>query len=336
MGTSYNRCYDVHTDLKKVIAAVFSLCQYEQVAHGAGHHLSSVLHHDPKDAVESQKWAYAAGLIFFPALAFPKLSICSAYSRIFGESLINRRVIYALIVLVAVPSIPFFFLSIFQCKPIHVYWTEGRPSQKCHVVDFNMFYVHGGLNIFCDVALMLIVIPRVLELHISNRQKWALVGIVGLGLLVIIAGIVRMTRLFFTLSKPNFDASWDAYDISIWTSTEIYVSLICAAAPGIKPVVSLVLPKLLGSSLGSRTRTTGDGSGGAAPIELHSKMKRVTIGSARTRRNMNESVLDEADGPYAEIGRGVDTESPSPKDVNKARRHTKKLSEILIIQSNAL
>ncbi|OAG00438.1 uncharacterized protein CC84DRAFT_302083 [Paraphaeosphaeria sporulosa] len=320
-----------------VFATAFSTCQYGQVAHGAGHHLGVVLHNDPKDAVESQKWAYAANLILFPALAFPKLSICDAYSRIFGESLMNRRMIYALIVLVAIPNIPFFFLSVFQCTPIHVYWTEGRPFEKCHLIDFKMFYIHGGLNIFCDVALMIIVMPRVLELHVGRRQKWALVGIVGLGSLAVIAGIVRMTRLSLTLSKPNFDASWDAYDVSIWTSTEIYVSLICAAAPGIKPVVSLVLPKLLGSSLGSRARTTtGDGHGGAAPIELHSKMRRATIGSARTRRNTHESILDEADGPYAEVGRGVDTESLGSKEVKPARRHTKKVSEILIIQSNAV
>ncbi|KAJ4344618.1 uncharacterized protein N0V89_012362 [Didymosphaeria variabile] len=327
-------------DLIKVLATAFSICQYGQVAHGAGHHLGVVLHNNPNDAVESQKWAYAANLVLFPALAFPKLSICDAYSRIFGESLINRRLIQGLIILIAVPTIPFFFLSVFQCKPVNVYWTEGRPFAKCQLIDFKMFYIHGGLNIFCDVALMIIVMPRVLELHVSQRQRWALVGIVGLGSLAAIAGVLRMTRLSMTLNKPNFDSSWDAYDVSIWTSAEIYVSLICAAAPGVKPVVSLVLPKLLGTSLGSRTRTTtGDGNtvhGGAAPIELHSKMKRATIGSARTRRNTHESILDEGDGPYTEVGRGLDTESLNSRDGNSERRHTRKGSEILITQSNAL
>jgi hypothetical protein len=322
-----------------VFATAFSICQYGQVAHGAGHHLRVVLQNDPNDAVESQKWAYAANLILFPALAFPKLSICDAYSRIFGESLMNRRMIYCLIVLIAVPNIPFFFLSVFQCKPINVYWTEGRPFEKCSLVDFKMFYTHGGLNIFCDVALMIAVMPRVLELHVSQRQRWALVGIVGLGSLAAIAGVLRMARLSLTLSKPNFDASWDAYDVSIWTSTEIYVSLICAAAPGVKPVVSLVLPKLLGTSLASRTcTTTGDGHtvhGGAGPIELRSKIRRATIGSARTRRNMHDSVLDQGDGPYTEVSMGVDMPSPVPREISHERRHTKKGSEILIIQSNA-
>jgi hypothetical protein len=339
MGKSYNRHQSFCADFKKIFATAFSICQYGQVAHGAGHHLRAVLQKDPNDAVESQKWAYAANLILFPALAFPKLSICNAYSRLFGESLINRRMIYCLIALIAVPNIPFFFLSAFQCKPINVYWTEGRPFEKCKLVDSKMFYTHGGLNIFCDVALMITVMPRILELHISQRQKWALVGIVGLGSLAAIAGILRMARISLTLSKPNFDASWDAYDVSIWTSTEIYVSLICAAAPGVKPVVSLVLPKLLGASLASRSRTTtGDGCtvhDGAKPIELHSKIRRATIGSARTRRNTHDSILDEADGQYTQVGRGVDMPSPVPSEISHEWRHTKKGSKKLIMQFDA-
>lgn len=335
MGTIYLPCHFFALTLKKIFATSYSICQYGEVAHGAGHHIEVVLHNNPNDVVESQKWAYAANLILYPSLVFPKLSICDAYARIFGESLLNRRVIYALIVVVAVPNIPFFFLSVFQCTPIHVFWTEGRPYEKCHLIGFTMFYIHGCLNILCDVALMIIVMPRVLGLHVGRRQKSALVGIVGLGSLAVIAGIIRMSRVSLTLSKPDFDPSWDAYDVSIWTATEIYVSLICAAAPGIKPVVSLVLPKLLGTSLGTSTRSTiRDGHGADAPMKLHSNMRRATIGSAKTRKAPHDSILDEAEGPYAEVGRGVDIESQSSQDVSRWKRHTKKVSEILIIQSN--
>lgn len=301
------------------------------MAHGAGHHLGVVLNNRPSDAVESQKWAYAANLLLFPALAFPKLSICEAYSRIFGEGLINRRMIQGLIVLIAIPNIPFFFLSVFQCKPISVYWTEGRPIEKCHMADYRTFYIHGSINVFVDVALMFIVLPRILELHVSHRQRWALVSIVGLGSLAAVAGIVRMARLTVVFSKPNFDASWDAYDISIWTATEIYVSLICAAAPGIKPVVTLLLPKILGSSLGSSTLYDGE-EGHSAPIELRKTIRRATIGSARTRRNTHDSILDEGEGPYVEFGRGVDRES---KLRGLERLYTRKKSDAFVIQTNA-
>lgn len=323
-----------YTNTQKLFATGCSICQYGEVAHGAGHHLGVVLHNNPNDAVESQKWAYASNLLLFPAFSLPKLSICYAYSRIFGESLINRRMIQGLILLISIPSIPFFFMSVFQCKPINVFWTEGRPPDKCTLLDFKVFYIHGAINVFSDLALMAIVFPRVLELRISPRQKWALFGIVGLGSLAAVAGIVRMSRLSITLSKPNFDASWDAYDLSIWTSTEIYVSLVCAAAPGVKPVVSILLPKILGTSLASRTRTTSEGHEQTAPIELY-KSRRATIGSARTRRNTHDTILDEGDGPYVEVARGVDRHSLESVHEDPERQHARKNSDILIIQTNA-
>jgi hypothetical protein len=261
---------------------------------------------NPQSPVESQKYAFAAQIILFSALAIPKLSICCAYLRIFYTDVRGRRMIQALMVLVVLSIIPFTIEVIFQCKPIHVYWTEGRPASKC-LPDLPGFFVNGSLNIFADAALMAIVLPRVFELQLHKRQRWALVGVISLGTLAIVAGIVRMVRVSLMLEKPNFDPSWDSYDISIWTNTEIYVSLICAAAPGIKPVVARILPKLLGSSLRSRSRTTGPTG---QSIELGSKWRRGTTGGRSTlRRQTSETALASAVGPYTECGRGADAES---------------------------
>jgi hypothetical protein len=207
-------------------------------------------------------------------------------------------------VLLVLSVIPFDIEIIFQCKPIHVYWSEGRPASKC-LDDLPGFFVNGSVNIFADVALMAIVLPRVFELKLHKRQRWALVGVISLGTLAVVAGIVRMIRVSSMLTKADFDPSWDSYDVSIWTTTEIYVSLICAAAPGIKPVVVRMMPKILGSSLRSRTRNTGGPS-----FELGSKWKRSTTGGgSKLQRQTSETALASAVGPYTECGRGADAES---------------------------
>jgi hypothetical protein len=258
---------------------------------------------NPEDPVRSQQYAFAAQILLFPALALSKLSICAAYLRIFYTDIRGRRMIQALIVLLILIIIPFDIEIILQCKPIHVYWTEGRPASKC-LDDLAGLFVNGTLNILADVILMAIVLPRVVELKLHKRQRWALIGIVLLGTLAVVAGIIRMVRVSLMLAKSDFDPSWDSYDISIWTNTEIYVSLICAAAPGIKPVIVRLLPKMLGSSLRSRTRTTG------APIELSSKWKRTTtIGSSKLHRQSSQTALATAEGPYTQCGRGVDADS---------------------------
>jgi hypothetical protein len=88
--------------------------------------------------------------------------------------------------------------------------------------------------------------------------------------------------------------------VSIWTWTEIYVTLICAATPGMKPLISRLLPRLLGTTLRSRTGTTG---GRSNQIELASKMRRSALGTRHSSvlKSNSTANLTSAPGPYAEI-----------------------------------
>ncbi|KAF2630607.1 hypothetical protein BU25DRAFT_407898 [Macroventuria anomochaeta] len=300
-----------------VFCTGYSVCQYGQIDNGAGRHAIATSMENPQAPITSQKYAYAAQIILLPALALSKLSICLTYLRIFYTDKRGRYMIQALMVLLFLLIVPFMFEVAFQCRPIHVYWTEGRPAAKC-LQDLPGFLLSGSLNIVVDVALMAIVLPRVLELQLHQRQKWALTGIVLLGSLAVVAGIVRMVRVSGSITMPNFEPSWDSYDVSIWTSTEIYVSLLCASAPGVKPAVVKILPKLLGSSFSrSRTQTAGRTSTGIE-LGLRSKWKRTTIGSTRiNNRRLSETGLTTADGPYTEVGSGVSARSLSRKSEDR-------------------
>ncbi|KAH5443143.1 hypothetical protein HBI30_230740 [Parastagonospora nodorum] len=249
----------------------WTCCQYGQIRHGAGRYFAAL---EPNDPVMSQKYAYAAQILLFPALALPKLSICCTY--------------LPLMVLLVLLIIPMDIEVILQCRPIHVYWSEGRPPSKC-LDDIAGFFVSGTLNIVVDAALMAIVLPRVMGLKLHRRQRYALMGVVLLGTLAIVAGIIRMVR----------------------TNTEIWVAMICAAAPGIKPVLVKILPKLLGTTLRSRTRTKPSGGATGPSIEMGSKWKRNTRASSHVHAQTSETALASVQGLYTECGRGVDDDSIS-------------------------
>jgi hypothetical protein len=286
----------------------------------------------PNNRLEGLKYSYASQIIVLVAFALPKLSICIAYIRFFLTDDWGRRMVKGLIVILMVPLIPFIVLTIFQCKPINAYWTEGRPGSKCRN-DILGVYINGGLNIFVDIALILIALPRILQLHLKKRQKWALVGVASLGFLAVGAGFIRIIRVTTTVTKKNFDAAWDVYDISIWTSVEVYVSLICASAPGIKPLITQWVPKLLGPSLSNYERTTVLEDGQAGSIELGSKLRRGTIGSARTRKKPHDSVLEEMEEPYTEVGRGVRSvrsDWPQSHNQDDDERRLPKIPEMIV------
>lgn len=286
----------------QLFATAYSFCQYEQVHHGAGRHIGAIIEQNPFQVVQMQKYAFAATLIALFALALPKLSICITYLRIFHTDVLGRRLIQSIMVVILVPLVVFFFLMLFQCNPIEVYWTEGRPADKCSQ-DLSGIYVIGSLNVGVDLALIAVVLPRVLDLQLQPRQKWVLVAIVGLGSFAAMAGLVRMIRVGMVLANPNFDPTWDAYDISIWTSTEIYVSLICASAPGTKPLVTQLMPKLLGSSPSSWNHS-GSGSTRPSSVGTSSKPRRGTIGSNRIRPRKHDTFVED-EGPYEQVGTGL-------------------------------
>ncbi|XPS79307.1 hypothetical protein M3J07_011309 [Ascochyta lentis] len=287
----------------------YSVCQYGLISNGVGRHAAAIAIENPKGIITSRKYSYASQIIFFPALSLSKLSICLTYLRVFYSDKRGRYMIRALMVLLVLLIVPFVFDVAFQCRPVHVYWTEGHPAAKCRQ-DLPSYVINGSLSIFVDVALMAIVLPRILELQLHSRQKWALTGIVLLGLLAAVASIVRMVRVGTIVMKPDFEPSWDSYDVSIWTSMEIYVSLFCASAPGIKSFVVKILPKLLGSSLQGCTRTTKGVSSGIE-LGLGSRWKRKTIGSTRMNRRLGNTAFRTTEGPYTQVGGGVDAHSLS-------------------------
>lgn len=319
----------------QLFATAYSACQYGQVAHGSGQHIAALaMTASPNDAIESQKYAFAAVIILIIALPLSKMSICIAYLRIFYSDKVGRRMIQALMVVLVLCIVPFFIEVFFSCKPLHVYWTELRPNDKC-LQDIPALLLNGSLNVAVDMALMAIVTPRILKLKVNERQKWALICIVMLGSLAVVGGIVRMVRVATTLLKNDngtFDPPWDMYDVSIWTSTEIYVSLICAAAPGMKPLVSKIVPKLLGTSL--RSRTTGQEGD---TYELSNALKSGSKNHGFRKTISMTDLTGVHGGPYSEVGRGTDEESIDGKlDENGLRGLGRTVSENRIVKKSEI
>ena len=125
----------------QIFGTGYSACQYGQMAHGAGRHVAALS--NMNDAIVSQQYAYAAQIILFSALALPKISICLSYLRIFYSDKTGRRLIQGVIIFLILSIVPFFVEVVFQCKPIHVYWTELRPQTKC-LADLPALYVNGS------------------------------------------------------------------------------------------------------------------------------------------------------------------------------------------------
>ncbi|KAF3197763.1 hypothetical protein TWF106_004121 [Orbilia oligospora] len=102
-------------------------------------------------------------------------------------------------------------------------------------------YTSCSLNILSDVIILVLPIPTVWKLKMPPRQKWTCALIFMLWTIATIAAILRLEKT--VSSFEVFDASWYGYDLWVYVALEGNLAVVCACAPGIKPLIVLIWPK---------------------------------------------------------------------------------------------
>lgn len=137
------------------------------VVAGAGNHLKAVL----TNRVYVQS-VYALEMIYFPAVALPKLSILSLYFRIFPNE-VFRAMTLTIAAIVVLNWLAFVLASTFQCSPVAYQWDKSIEGGHCF--DILLFYRMVNVpNIVTDIAMLILPMPMVWKLHTSRLRKFGL------------------------------------------------------------------------------------------------------------------------------------------------------------------
>ncbi len=85
------------------------------------------------------------------------------------------------------------FPVIFQCSPIHRFWDKSIPG-TC--IDVQSFLISTAIiSIITDLAIVVMPIPLVWQLHLPINRRIGICAIFFLGGIVVLASIVRVTYL---------------------------------------------------------------------------------------------------------------------------------------------
>ncbi|PMD37525.1 hypothetical protein L207DRAFT_531807 [Hyaloscypha variabilis F] len=190
------------------------------------------------DVRATLKLAFVSRVVYQFVICTTKLGICTFYLRVFQDKG-SKMLIYSLLGFIITTALVIELAFIFACKPVAGAWAIPQTCAS----PFASFYANTITSVMADVALMVFVIPRVLPLQMAPKQKIILLCVVSLGVLIIIAAYIRLDRIV-KLNESN-DASWDASDVTTWTSLEVSIGLFCASAPTIRPLIRQIAPNLL-------------------------------------------------------------------------------------------
>ncbi|KAK2855697.1 hypothetical protein FQN49_004932 [Arthroderma sp. PD_2] len=190
-------------------------------------------------------------ILFALGSGFTKLSLLCFTRRIMKGSA-NKSLEYAVIltmVVIGVYTIIFCFVVIFTCSPISDYWTLSAAPQNC-LNEGAHLRASGVINTLTDLIVVLLPIPTVLSLKLYSRQRLVLALLFCTGFIICIAGVAR-TFFTYRISR-SYDKTWDAYPLFIAATIEMYLGVIAASMPSLKPFFSRFAPTIFGSLFSRR------------------------------------------------------------------------------------
>lgn len=188
-------------------------------------------------------------------------------------------------------GIGFMISFIFQCRPLSYSWNQwdGEHEGVCEDAK-SATYGNASLNIFFDIVVMLLPVPKLLALQSrSTRSKIGVVLIFLVGLFVTACSIVRLHYVPYLWTSQN--PTYDFNDITLWSGLEGDVGVCCACMPMVAGPVLYFFREKVGSRLSKFTKSNSSKS--TVSISKPPKMHRMPGGDkSLTRLPSNASERD--------------------------------------------
>ncbi|KAF2827810.1 hypothetical protein CC86DRAFT_264124, partial [Ophiobolus disseminans] len=277
---------------------------------------------DQTDAshITTREMTMSIELNYLVSTTLIKISILCFYRRLTG-SLKNGFVswVWGAIISCVLYGVIFTFLILFTCTPVvgyfHLFDKAWRAKNELSCRNEGAIVVACAIiSTLQDLVICLLPVFLVWNLKMSKRQKAALCGIFGLGMVTSVCGILRTyyaTYVYFY----TYDITWYAYPGWVWTALEADLGMICASAPALKVFFKRYFS--VSNSNGGYTRS-GSNHG---QIQMSSRTPgrpQLTTFSATASRVRPED-RDDSDLPFAgiKVSQGLDVHVEERDDMSQ-------------------
>ncbi|KAI7785787.1 integral membrane protein [Diaporthe eres] len=135
----------------------------------------------------------------------------------------------------------YFFMVMFQCRPVSVFWNENpRTPGKCwnDRVVLIMTYTAAAINCLADWAFGILPIFIVWSLNLPLKSKILAMLILGFAAIGSTATIVRVFYLHHITDSNDF--LWSTTDIAIWSTVEPGIGIAAASIATLRPLWQLI------------------------------------------------------------------------------------------------
>ena len=150
-----------------------------------------------------------------------------------------------MIVFMTVTQLPAAVVVFVQCRPVQKLWNptiQGecwRSNVTIAAGDFN-----GAVSTLSDWVLATLPIFFLWNVQMSSKLKAVICCLMGMGFF---SGICTIVRTVYYQNIYTEDVTWQVVDVIIWASLALWVGIIAACIPTLKPLFREIKHSLLES-----------------------------------------------------------------------------------------
>ncbi|KAI1498181.1 hypothetical protein F5X99DRAFT_339973 [Biscogniauxia marginata] len=250
--------------------------------HGLGRDIWTLT---PDQITDFARGFWIITLLYFSEVFVLKLALLFFYLRIFPKPII-RRLLWGTVVFNIIFGLAFILTATFQCWPISYNWTNWRGEGGGKCVNISAIaWANAAVSIALDIWMLALPLSQLRELKLHWKKKVGVALMFCVGTFVTVVSVIRLASLVEFRESTNL--SWDYWSVSLWSTVEITVGIICACMPSMRLILIRVAPKIFDSTLARRATdyygskmNSGGGSYGprsAAGTENDRSVNRKTI-----------------------------------------------------------
>lgn len=117
-------------------------------------------------------WLYIMEVLYLAELSMLKLSLSAFYLCVFPGAGV-RRLLWGICILNVLFGVVFVTTAIFQCTPIHYWWTQyGETPGAGHCININaMGWSNATISVLIDILMIAIPLSQITKLQLHWKKK---------------------------------------------------------------------------------------------------------------------------------------------------------------------
>ncbi|PVI05588.1 hypothetical protein DM02DRAFT_685393 [Periconia macrospinosa] len=234
---------DLLVGVAVVLGAVQTATISLEVKYGLGKHVQEI---DIPDYNLILKFKWVNMMVYYIANWSVKMSILALYHRIgVGHKglpwMLQSKVVIMIAGVITAFTTAVFFAELLACQPISATWKVESKVRSC--MDMSTFYtIQASINVAVDLLLLVFPMPLLRILNIDKRKKIALVLIFSIGIIPLVASVIRLVEIVVVshmdaMAKLSEDPSWRWAWVPVWGQIEVDVGIVAASLPSLSPLL---------------------------------------------------------------------------------------------------